>query len=60
MNELSTWDYVVFIATLIVPLAVGFYYNFTGGGQSTVQEHMLADGRMAILPVAFSLMASFM
>ena len=60
MNELSELDYVVFIVTLIIPLVVGFYYNFTGGGQSTVHEHMLADGRMTILPVAFSLMASFM
>ena len=60
MNELSLWDYVVFVGTLIVPLLVGFYYNFAGGRQSTVHEHMLADGRMSILPVAFSLMASFM
>lgn len=60
MNDLSIWDYLVFAGTLIVPLIVGFYHNFTGGGQRTVKEHMLANGQMTILPVAFSLMASFM
>ena len=59
MNELTFWDYVVFIATLILPLIVGLYQNFTGG-QNTIKGHMLADGKMTILPVAFSLMASFM
>ena len=41
VNELSFWDYVVFIATLIVPLIVGFYHNFSGGNQKTIKEHML-------------------
>lgn len=58
MNELSIYDYIFFIITLIIPLIVGFYYNFAGGRQSTVKEHMLADGQMTVLPVAFSLMAS--
>ena len=60
MNELSYWDYFVFCVTLIIPLIVGFYHNFTGGNQKTIKEHMLANSQMSIIPVAFSLMASFM
>ena len=34
--------------------------RFTGGKQKTQQEYLLADNKAKILPVAFSLMASFM
>ena len=35
-------------------------FRFTGGKQKTQQEYLLADNKAKILPVAFSLMASFM
>jgi Na+/proline symporter len=41
-------------------LSAGLYYRFSGGKQRTTKEYLMADGQMAVLPVAFSLMASFM
>jgi hypothetical protein len=38
----------------------GLYYRFSGGRQRTTKEYLMADGQMSVLPVAFSLMASFM
>ena len=35
-------------------------FRFSGGKQRTHREYLLADQRAAVLPVAFSLMASFM
>ncbi|KAF7285216.1 hypothetical protein GWI33_011539 [Rhynchophorus ferrugineus] len=56
----GVWDYVVVAVVLLISSSIGIYYRFTGGKQKTVQEYLLADGNMAITPVAFSLMASFM
>lgn len=52
-------DYIVFAAMLIVSAAVGIYFQFTGGKQRTTEEIILGDKKMSVLPVAFSLMASF-
>ncbi len=38
----------------------GLYYRFSGDRQRTTKEYLMADGQMSVLPVAFSLMASFM
>ena len=53
-------DYAVFGAMLLVSSAIGLYYRFTGGRQKTSAEYVLGDRSMSVLPVAFSLMASFM
>ncbi|XP_071550555.1 putative sodium-dependent multivitamin transporter [Panulirus ornatus] len=53
-------DYIVFALVLGVSSSIGIYYRFTGGKQKTLNEYMLADKSMPVLPVAFSLMASFM
>lgn len=53
-------DYVIFALVLAVSSAIGLYYRFTGGKQKTFKEYMMADNNMPVLPVAFSLMASFM
>ncbi|CAB3384428.1 Hypothetical predicted protein [Cloeon dipterum] len=53
-------DYLVVALMLLISAAIGVYYRFTGGKQKTVQEYLLADRNMSIVPVAFSLMASFM
>lgn len=53
-------DYVIFALVLAMSSAIGVYFRFTGGRQKTYKEYMLADQSMPVLPVAFSLMASFM
>ncbi|KAK4303370.1 hypothetical protein Pmani_024598 [Petrolisthes manimaculis] len=64
MEESRTYfgllDYVIFASVLAVSSAIGIYYRFTGGKQRTFKEYMMADKNMSVLPVAFSLMASFM
>ena len=45
---------------VFINFILGLYYRLTGGKQKTSREYLLADGNMSVLPVAFSLMASFM
>ncbi|KAF8788896.1 putative sodium-dependent multivitamin like protein [Argiope bruennichi] len=45
---------------LVFSASVGVYYHFAGGRQKTSKEYFLANKNMPIIPVAFSLMASFM
>lgn len=54
------WDYLVLVLTLLVSAGIGVYYRFTGGKQKTTKEYFLADGSVSIVPVSFSLVASFM
>ncbi|GBN33480.1 Putative sodium-dependent multivitamin transporter [Araneus ventricosus] len=42
------------------PLGIGIYFRFSGGKQKTTDDYLLAGKDMSILPVAFSLMASFL
>uniref|UniRef100_T1JCV0 Sodium-dependent multivitamin transporter n=1 Tax=Strigamia maritima TaxID=126957 RepID=T1JCV0_STRMM len=53
-------DYVVFGIMLLISAAIGVYYRFTGGKQKSNKEYLLADKNMNVIPVGFSLMASFM
>ncbi|CAH1716573.1 unnamed protein product [Aphis gossypii] len=57
---LGAFDYVVLTVTLFASAAIGVYYRLTGGKQQTTQEYMLGDKKLSIIPVGFSLMASFM
>jgi len=56
---LGVLDRVVFVAMLIMSASIGVYYRLTGGKQKTTEEYMLGDKNQSIVPVAFSLMASF-
>lgn len=60
MAIFSFWDYLMLVLTLIVSAGIGVYYRFTGGKQKTTKEYFLADGGVSIVPVSFSLVASFM
>ncbi|XP_071034916.1 putative sodium-dependent multivitamin transporter isoform X2 [Parasteatoda tepidariorum] len=57
---LGIWDYVMFSLMLIISAAIGVYFRFRGNKQKTTDEYLLAGKDMPILPVAFSIMASFM
>lgn len=64
MNEnysgLNVVDYVILSTLLLISASIGVYYRFSGGKQRTTKEYLLADRNMSFIPVAFSLMASFM
>ncbi|OQR66363.1 putative sodium-dependent multivitamin transporter-like, partial [Tropilaelaps mercedesae] len=60
VTTLSNWDVAGLIFTLAVSASIGIFNRFTGGRQRTAREFLMADGNMSVIPVAFSLMASFM
>ncbi|GBN01612.1 Sodium-coupled monocarboxylate transporter 1 [Araneus ventricosus] len=57
---LSVADYILFILMLLVSSGIGLYFRFSGGRQRTTSEFLLAGKNMPILPVAFSIMASYL
>ena len=59
-NTFSVWDYVVFSLVLLFSAAIGIFYGCTGGKQKTTKEFLMADRKMNFIPVAMSLLASFM
>ncbi|XP_039605281.1 sodium-coupled monocarboxylate transporter 1 [Polypterus senegalus] len=59
-RKFSTWDYVVFIVTLAIALAIGVYQALAGRRQFSSKEFLLAGRQLSALPVAMSLTASFM
>jgi len=59
-NRFSALDYVVFGIILAIASAIGLFYGCTGNKQSSTSEFLLAGRSMSVLPVALSLLASFM
>ncbi|GFV45201.1 putative sodium-dependent multivitamin transporter [Trichonephila clavipes] len=56
---LNAVDYVIIGTTLCVSSGIGLYFQLTRK-KKTNEEYLLAGKDMSVLPVAFSLMASFM
>ncbi|XP_022090973.1 sodium-coupled monocarboxylate transporter 1-like isoform X2 [Acanthaster planci] len=52
-------DYAVFATTLLISCGIGVYHALSGGRQRTSAEFFLADRSMNPVPVAVSLVASF-
>jgi len=59
-NRFSALDYVVFAIVLAIASVIGLFYGCTGNKQSSTSEFLLAGRSMSVLPVALSLLASFM
>jgi len=59
-NRFSAPDYVIFAIILAIASFIGLYYGCTGNKQSSTNEFLLAGRSMSVLPVALSLLASFM
>nr|CAH0112700.1 unnamed protein product [Daphnia galeata] len=59
-HGLDVVDYIILSTLLLISASIGVYYRFSGGKQRTTKEYLLADRNMSFIPVAFSLMASFM
>ena len=53
---LSYADYIVLAVALLISASIGIYYR----RQTNANDYLLAGGTMSPMPVAFSLMASFM
>ncbi|XP_015913585.1 putative sodium-dependent multivitamin transporter [Parasteatoda tepidariorum] len=57
---LGGWDYLMFSIMLLISAGIGVYFRFSGGKQKTTEEFLLAGKDMPILPVSFSIMATFL
>ena len=56
----SPWDYLAFGLMLFLSASIGIYYSIMDRkGQSTIQGYFFGGRSLHPLPVAFSLMASF-
>ncbi|KAJ8044461.1 Sodium-dependent multivitamin transporter [Holothuria leucospilota] len=58
-QPLGWLDYVMFILLLVAATLTGLYHNFKKGGQKTTQQFLLADRSVLSLPVAMTLLVSF-
>ena len=56
---LSVWDYVLFGAMLVISAAIGIYSALSGGRQQTTDEYLLGNRKMHLIPVALSMMVSY-
>ena len=52
-------DYVVFGLTLAASIIIGVIVSLTGGKQKTASEYLYGDHRLSVVPVALSLVVSF-
>ena len=52
-------DFVVFSLTLLASMGIGIFYSRSGGAQQNNNEYLMAGRSMASLPVAVSVLASF-
>jgi len=59
-NRFSVWDYIAFAIILAIASVIGLYYGCTGKKQNSTTEFLMAGRSMSVLPVALSLLASFM
>ncbi|XP_028404903.1 sodium-coupled monocarboxylate transporter 1-like [Dendronephthya gigantea] len=53
-------DYVVFGLMLLISAGIGIYHGCTGGKQRTTSEYLLGNRSMKTLPIAISLLASYL
>jgi len=59
-NRFTVWDYVIFAIILAISSVIGLYHGCRGNKQSSTAEFLMAGRSMSVLPVALSLLASFM
>lgn len=61
MNDRSFYlaDYIIFGITIAASIGIGIFHAFVGGRQKTTSEFHLGNRKMAIIPVAISLLVSF-
>jgi hypothetical protein len=59
-NKFGIIDYVLFAALLVVSASIGLIYAIKDRKRNNTKEFLLAGGNMSAIPVALSLLASFM
>jgi Na+/proline symporter len=59
MTTLQWPDYVILVLFMVISLGIGVYHSLTGGRQRTVQEFIMGNRKLGVLPTAMSLFVSF-
>lgn len=59
-NEFQVLDYILFAGLLICSAGIGLFYAIKDRKKSNTKDFLLAGGDMNPIPVALSLLASFM
>ena len=52
-------DFIVFSLTLLASMGIGIFYSRAGGAQQNNNEYLMAGRSMSSIPVAISVLASF-
>lgn len=55
---LGTWDYFVIALIMLISVAIGVFFRFTGSRQKTADDFLMAGRHMTRFPVIFSLVAT--
>ncbi|XP_071962458.1 sodium-dependent multivitamin transporter-like [Antedon mediterranea] len=58
-NPIGVLDYLVIGVVLAIAVITGIYHGFVNGGQQTTSQFLVADRSMFSLPIAMTLLASF-
>ena len=58
-EEFHWADYLIFSLLLALSCGIGLFYALSGGKQKTQKEFLMADRKMYTLPVATSMLVSF-
>lgn len=59
VGTFGTWDYVVLAGMLSISILIGVYHAFKAGKETSNKDFLLAGGNMHPIPVATSLVATF-
>ncbi|XP_062610230.1 sodium-coupled monocarboxylate transporter 1-like [Saccostrea cucullata] len=59
-NNFTVVDWAVFSGLLIISACIGVYYALAGGKQKTTKEFLMANRNLKIVPVAVSILVSFL
>ncbi|KAL5020353.1 hypothetical protein ScPMuIL_003245 [Solemya velum] len=59
-REFVTLDWVLFAGMLVISAGIGIFYACYGGRQKTTGEFLMGNRNMQLIPVAISILVSFM
>ncbi|GFN86217.1 sodium-coupled monocarboxylate transporter 2 [Plakobranchus ocellatus] len=60
VKEFGVVDYVLFVLTLVISAGIGVFYAILDRNRNTPKDFLLGGRNMSVLPVALSLMVTFM
>lgn len=59
-DTFDVWDWVLFAGMLVISAGIGIFYALRSGTQKTTNDYLMGGRDMQMLPVAISILVSFM